>query len=313
MKKFIHLLLFCIPFASLSEESFSQRRRMNQPKDENQKPKVFIEKLNKQQFMDSAKYFGTLIPATSKPVFAPIESVVEKLNKKAGQLVSAGEKITILKSTSLDYGINQTVITAPIDGVISEMFVEENMLIARNTKIFEVMKPDFYKVSINVIANDAKVLKDLKKVNITIDNQTYSGTIDFISPTLDKEAGTQEAMILTEKITNQNPGKIVQVNFSYNQRENFAINKLRVKSDKEGFYLQHIDSQSKVARVSVQVGKKDGEIWEVSGKDLTSELKVIGKSTSQYLQVGDNVEIAPESSLSTEKSGSIKSNNKKNG
>lgn len=71
--------------------------------------------------------------ASAGAVVSPMPGTILKVNVKVGDTVKAGDSVVILEAMKMENDI-----TAPKDGVVKELFVDEKQTVAKGEALFEV-------------------------------------------------------------------------------------------------------------------------------------------------------------------------------
>lgn len=88
---------------------------------------------------------------------------------------------------SLNYQIKNSSVTAPADGVISNLNVKEGTVAAPSSPLMDIFQNDSYNIEVYILTQDAAKVEPGMKVNLiqtTDDNQdiTFGGTVLSIAP-----------------------------------------------------------------------------------------------------------------------------------
>lgn len=73
------------------------------------------------------------VAAAEGAVISPMPGTILKVNVKVGDTVKAGDSVVILEAMKMENDI-----TAPKDGVVKELFVDEKQTVAKGEALFEV-------------------------------------------------------------------------------------------------------------------------------------------------------------------------------
>lgn len=103
------------------------------------------------------------------------------------QLIDLRLQVTTAKSNLEKAGrkVKDSYMRAPINGIISEKYIEQGAYLAAGTKMFQIVDINALKLRINVPEYQVIKLKKGDKVPVTIDvfpGKELMGTISFISP-----------------------------------------------------------------------------------------------------------------------------------
>ncbi|RMH70612.1 MAG: efflux RND transporter periplasmic adaptor subunit [Gemmatimonadetes bacterium] len=104
--------------------------------------------------------------------------------------------------------LENTTILSPMAGVITQTFVEEGELVGPGTPIVSLMDVSTVKIEVGIPETEILFFKTGTSATITFDaipGETFTGTIRYISPTVDPRNRTFEAEVVVK-----NPGNLIK-------------------------------------------------------------------------------------------------------
>ncbi|MFA4907760.1 MAG: efflux RND transporter periplasmic adaptor subunit, partial [archaeon] len=193
--------------------------------------------------------------------------------------------------------MQDSYITAPIAGVVSERFQEQGDQTSPQMPVFTIVKMNPVKVVIDIVENQIGMVKIGQKAHITVESysdQQFEGKVSKISPTLNPMSRTVGAEILIDNSAMKlKPGMFARVELvidrhddtvlipKYSVLENTKLEYLggeltnaQVKVEKYIYIVQ----DSIALKKSIQTGFENGSKIEVlSGLNTGEQLVTIGQ------------------------------------
>ncbi|MEM9632254.1 MAG: efflux RND transporter periplasmic adaptor subunit [Pseudomonadota bacterium] len=177
-----------------------------------------------------------------------------------------------------DINLGYTEIYSPIDGRISKTNVNVGNLVDSNTgTLATVTSVDPIYVSFymgekdlikdreaGLIGNDSATLK----VNLTMANGTQypsAGKVTYVGTTVDQSSDTVELRATFDNPKNLLiPGQFVNVTVeAADPAKLAAVPQTAIQLDAKGHFVYVVDSDNKVKRQDIQLGRQSGSLWEV--------------------------------------------------
>lgn len=112
-----------------------------------------------------------------------------------------------------------TKIVAPIDGVVSERMVKQGNMINTNTAIFKITDFDPLHAVVYVPEHELKKIKANQFVELAVDaypDESFTGSVLRISPTVDAQTGTFKVTIMVKDISERlKPGMFARIRIEH--------------------------------------------------------------------------------------------------
>lgn len=193
--------------------------------------------------------------------------------------------------------MEDSYITAPIAGVISERFFEQGDQTTPGMPVFTIVKMNPVKIQIEVVENQIGLVKVGQKAHVTVESypdQLFEGKVSQLNPTLNPMTRTVRAEILVSNPDLKlKPGMFAKVEVVVNRHDNvLLIPKYAVLENTKLEYLGGEITNSKVIvekfvftvqdslafRKVIQVGIENGSVVEVlNGLNIYDLIVTIGQ------------------------------------
>ncbi len=132
-------------------------------------------------------------------------------------------------------------IASPIDGVVSNLWVEAGEMVDKAQRIVEVIDTDTVEVRVHLHERNLRYIKEIKAVTVrfpALGEGRFPGKIHFISPAVDSGSGTFLVKILVEAAgTEIKPGLACETSFSKRAAANMWRHRIRAPGQ-----LHHIET-----------------------------------------------------------------------
>ena len=99
-------------------------------------------------------------------------------------------KLNLIKKAELEYKISNTLITSPIDGIVTQQVLEPGQYIVAHKPLFFVVNADSVWIKANFKETQIEKIKPGQKANVKVDsypNLVFKGEVDTISPAAGSE------------------------------------------------------------------------------------------------------------------------------
>jgi membrane fusion protein (multidrug efflux system) len=190
------------------------------------------------------------------------------------KLVSADSNEQIryeLESARATYELAQlelsyTNVTAPISGVVAQRMFKSGNLVALNAPMFRVVDNSRLEAVLNVPERELATLKPGLPIRMTVDalpTQSFTGTIDRISPVVDSGSGTFRVVCTFDGGGVLRPGMFGRVQIVYDQRDDALTIPRTALLEDEGESAVYTVKAKKAVRVPIELGYVNGELAEV--------------------------------------------------
>ena len=200
-----------------------------------------------------------------------------------------------VSQSSYDNLVENTILRAPVSGVVSARNYDRGDLYSMSQPIYTVQQITPVKLLVPISETDYTRVKRGDKVTLTVDalpGKNYSGSIVRLYPTMDAATHTFNAEV---RVANSNrelrPGMYARVSVDFGARENIvvpdaAVLKLQGSGQRTVFVLQ---PDGTAAVRAVTVGRHFGTNYEIlSGLEEGEQVLTSGHTN---LKAGDKVEV----------------------
>ena len=162
--------------------------------------------------------------------------------------------------------LSYATVTAPISGVIASRSIKTGNFVQINTPIFRIVDDSRLEATLNVPERELATLKAGQPVTLAVDalpGQTFTGTVDRISPVVDSGSGTFRVVSTFDGGGLLQPGMFGRIRIGYDQRADALVVPRTALLDDEGDPAVFVVREGKAVRVPVKLGYMDGEWVEV--------------------------------------------------
>lgn len=189
--------------------------------------------------------------------------------------------------------LDQLSIKAPFSGILGEFKYNEGDYITAGTVLVDLVNKSRLLADYNIPQSYLTELKKGQRATIRVKalpNQSFTGTVNFISPTIDDSTRTVTVQALVPNPDDKLlPGMFVKVNQQIGTEKNvLVVPDQAVLADVKGYYVfQVVDN--KATQVYIELGTRQGGLAQVkSGIKVGDIIVVLGQ---QKLQDGSAVNI----------------------
>jgi HlyD family secretion protein len=229
------------------------------------------------------------------------EAMLQVTQSEAGYR-SASEKLTLLKKGArqedrdalrarirqaeaamrlAELHLKNTIIHAPISGVISERFLDQGALVNTTTPIMRIVAMDKVKVVVQVVERELAHLKCGALADIQVDaygEEVFRGELTCISPTVNLESRTVDVEIrMDNKDHRLKPGMFARVIIVTQRREGVLLLPKNSLAEQGGAPRVFVNENGKASRRVVSLGVKGEQHVEVlRGLEAGDEVIITG-------------------------------------
>ncbi len=179
--------------------------------------------------------------------------------------------------------LKDTIIRAPIAGIISERLLDKGALVSTTSPIFTIVAMDTVKVFVQVVESDLSQLKTGAIADIQVDaypGEIFRGEVLRISPTVDPESRTADVEIQVEnKAHRLKPGMFARVNLIVQKRDGVLLLSKDSLLEKNGPPKVFVHDNGKASIREVALGL-EGDLYVEILKGLQEDEEVI--AAGQY-------------------------------
>jgi RND family efflux transporter MFP subunit len=163
-------------------------------------------------------------------------------------------------------------LASPIDGTVARVNVQAGQAVDLNTVVAEIVDPTRLVVTTGIPVSDAgslKVGQTAELFDADSDKPMATGTLSFISPSVDEKSGTMLARVAVPKDTALRPGQFVRVRIVTDEHAGcLAVPIESVVSDIDGHKVIALVQGDKATQRPVNEGIRDGGLVEVAADGL---------------------------------------------
>lgn len=189
--------------------------------------------------------------------------------------------------------LENLAVTSPIDGVVSNVNVEEGEMVSNTQPAVTIVNVDKIHVLVNVTENIVALLKEGQKVTVNIPalgDKTFSGNIDSISPTTDARTQLYPVKIYLDNSKGViKPGMFARVNLETKVRENVIAVRSQSVVLNNGSIVVYVVEDGVAKLKEVSTGLDTGTYVEIKA-GLKEHEKVIVKGQN-YVKDGIKVKV----------------------
>lgn len=207
------------------------------------------------------------------------ESSVRNIEALRAQVKQAQASVDLIRTN-----IKNSTITSPIDGIISNRFVDPGEMAAAGSPVVTAVNIDKVKIEINVPEAEINKLSAGQELDVTVeaisDNNTFKGTITNISPAADAQTRLFQVKLLIDNEEHiLKPGMFAQVKLiTETKKDALLIPKDAIVMKKEG-NIVYVVKDNRVVQRNVKLGITNLEYVEVlEGLSEGEEVVVTGQN-----------------------------------
>ncbi|PSO46904.1 MAG: efflux transporter periplasmic adaptor subunit [Cyanobacteria bacterium SW_9_44_58] len=158
------------------------------------------------------------------------ESQLQELLNGTRQEEIAAQKATVeelqAKLEEIEIKLSQSVLTAPFDGIVSQRFLDEGTVVKTGQPVIELIGNTAPEARVGVPPSVAQQFQEGASAKLTIDGDSYQGTVTSIPPEISEQTQTRTLVfrLPPDALLETTPGQTVQLNY-------------RTTIDKQGYWL----------------------------------------------------------------------------
>lgn len=203
-----------------------------------------------------------------------------------------------LKQAELSYkqvasNLDNTVVTAPMDGVVSSLNVKKGQIVINSQPAVTIVDADKVFIQINVVENMVNKFEVGQEVEVNIP-AAFDGyipsTISYIGPTTDMRSQLYPIKIYLENPDNKiKQGMNGKVNINIDKSESTIVVKSNAVLDKDDKKIVYVIEDDIAIEKEVEVGLDTGDFIEIkSGIMEGDKVIVVGQ---HYVENGGKVKV----------------------
>ena len=157
-------------------------------------------------------------------------------------------------------------VSAPISGVIAERMIKPGNFVQINTPIFRIVDDRKLEAVLNVPERELATLRRGLPVKLAVDalsGQTFTGSIDRISPVVDAKSGTFRVVTTFDGSGLLQPGMFGRISVDYDQRTDALTVPRAALLEDEADPAVFVVRAGKAKRTPIKIGYFDGPWAEV--------------------------------------------------
>jgi len=165
---------------------------------------VYTAEAGEGQINDYLSLAGDIVAGSTVDTFSDAQGKITRLFVSVGKRVSRGDPIASVDPSKPGMTYVQHIVRAPITGTIISLPGEVGATIAQSTSIAKISGGDALEIRLYVPERFVSKIKNGLNCEITLDaypGETFRGSINEVSPTIDPVSRTEEI-----KINVDNPG-----------------------------------------------------------------------------------------------------------
>jgi len=199
-------------------------------------------------------------------------------------------EIANLKLKQLDDEITRATVKAPFDGVVTERLVREGTDVNRSDTLLKFLDTEHLEVRLYVPIKYLAFVRKGKELMLSALDQSLNAPVTAVIPSADPRSQTFEVRILIPAHLNESwaAGQLVKVTVpTQAQTPTLTVHRDALILRKDGTYVVKVDTENKVHRLPVNVGKGTFDRVSITG-DLSQGDKVAIRG-AERLREGQSV------------------------
>lgn len=233
---------------------------------------------------------------------AELAASEKSLDALKGQVTQAElshqQALNQLKQAEISYeqavsGLGNTIVTAPVSGVISTLDVKVGQIATNSQPAATIVDMDKVYIQINVVENMVNKLEVGQEVEIKVasaSDEYISSTISYISPTADMRSQLYNVRIYIENIEDKiKPGMNGEVKLNMDKIESAIIIKSNAVLDRDDKKIVYVVEDDKAIEREVTTGLDTGEYIEIKTGIAEGETVIV--EGQHYVENGGKVKV----------------------
>lgn len=233
---------------------------------------------------------------------AELAASEKSLDALKGQVTQAElshqQALNQLKQAEISYeqavsGLGNTIVTAPVSGVISTLDVKVGQIATNSQPAATIVDMDKVYIQINVVENMVNKLEIGQEVEIKVasaSDEYISSTISYISPTADMRSQLYNVRIYIENIEDKiKPGMNGEVKLNMDKIESAIVIKSNAVLDRDDKKIVYVVEDDKAIEREVTTGLDTGEYIEIKTGIAEGETVIV--EGQHYVENGGKVKV----------------------
>jgi multidrug efflux pump subunit AcrA (membrane-fusion protein) len=255
-------------------------------------PVVTIEKAKLSDLSDNLNYPARVESRVNSVIYSESEGVVTRIYAPLGSHVRKGGRVAVIKHTDPLYQYAPFVVTAPVDGYVSQVAVTEGTTVLKGAPLVSVTDPGQLRIIIEIAASDLASFKKGMEGTFQLSGSAEKIQVNIkgLSPFIDPTTGTAECdlTISQKEVSKLPPGSVGEAHFEINRRKGFVFpdNSIVYKGN-DTFVRLVLNGVAK--KIPVELGRRERGTVEIL-KGVKNGDQVIERA-SQFIADGDKVQV----------------------
>ncbi|MDH8678281.1 biotin/lipoyl-binding protein [Fusibacter bizertensis] len=221
-------------------------------------------------------YNGFINSSQVIPLNFQRDGKVENINVESGQKVLAGD--TLMNLTKENESDIAATIYAPIDGVVSQILVDEGNLASKNYPAIILQSSD-EKITIGVTGEDFKKIENYGNPSVEVSVNNVTRTAKFKSIALIPDASTMTYSVTIELESSKQTiiGDLAEVRLELSRISGIWLPISYVQNDGED-YVYIVNSDNRVERRNLKLYELNNDLVRVVGVNDGDRIITVGNS-----------------------------------
>ena len=285
MKKFVFWLILIVIIAFVGYRGWMayQRSQVEEVEVTEEIPPVEIQVVETSPLTETLSLTGDVQGIEEIDVYPKASGKLEE-----GERVVSDQILAVVDRDIDGVHFQPAEVTSPVRGIVGRVYLDKGARVSppdpgpgMGTPILRIVNMDQVKVVVNVIERDFSKIKLNQKAEVSVGaypDETFTGKIGLISPTIDRITRTASVEII---ISNRNhrlkPGMFAKVDIIIREKDDAILIPTYAVLEQSDVNKVFILANGKASSELVQLGADQGELVEViSGVDVGDSLVVAG-------------------------------------
>lgn len=237
---------------------------------------VSVYTVNEVAHRETLVYNGFINSSQVIPLNFQRDGKVENINVETGQKVLAGDTLlSLIKENESDIA---ATIYAPIDGVVSQILVDEGNIASKNYPVI-ILQSSGEKITIGVTGEDFKKIEKYgnPSVEVIVDNVTRTAKFKSIALIPDTTTMTYSVTIELEASNQTIIGDLAEVRLELSRISGIWLPISYIQNDGED-YVYIVNSDNRVERRNLKLYELNNDLVRVVGVNDGDRIITVGNS-----------------------------------
>ena len=290
MKKFVFWLILIVIIAFVGYRGWMayQRSQVEEVEVKKEIPPVEIQVVETSPLTETLSLTGDVQGIEEIDVYPKASGKLVDIKVEEGERVVSDQILAVIDRDIDGVHFQPAEVTSPVRGIVGRVYLDKGARVSppdpgpgMGTPILRIVNMDQVKVVVNVIERDFSKIKLNQKAALSVGaypDETFTGKIGLISPTIDRITRTASVEII---ISNRNhrlkPGMFAKVDIIIREKDDAILIPTYAVLEQSDVNKVFILANGKASSELVQLGADQGELVEViSGVDVGDSLVVAG-------------------------------------